>query len=138
MAGRSAGPEYVTIRLRDGLPYVTASLLYEGLSISVENVVLDTGSSWTVFAADKVLSLGLLYEAQDGVHPVRGVGGGVEFVFTKRVDRLSVGELRVDGFEIEVGAMDYGFEIDGILGMDFLVRARAVVDLARLEIRSTP
>jgi hypothetical protein len=93
----------------------------------MENVVLDTGSTGTVFAADKVLSLGLRYEAQDGVHPVRGVGGGVEFVFTKRVDRLSVGELRADGFEI-----------DGILGMDILVRAGAAVDLARLEIRSTP
>jgi len=104
----------------------------------MENVVLDTGSTGTVFAADKVLSLGLRYEAQDGVHPIRGVGGGVEFVFTKRVDRISVGELRADGFEIEVGAMDYGFEIEGILGMDFLVSAGVVVDLARLEIRSTP
>ena len=128
----------MTIRLRDSLPYVTVSLLYEGHRISMENVVLDTGSTGTVFAADKVLSLGLRYEAQDGVHPIRGVGGGVEFVFTKRVDRISVGELRADGFEIEVGAMDYGFEIEGILGMDFLVSAGVVVDLARLEIRSTP
>lgn len=54
------------------------------------------------------------------------------------MERLSVGELRAEGFEIEVGAMDYGFEIDGILGMDFLVRAGAIVDLARLKIRSTP
>ena len=78
----------MTIRLRDGLPYVTASLLYDGCGISMENVVLDTGSTGTVFAADKVLSLGLRYEVQDGVHPVRGVGGGVEFVFTKRVESL--------------------------------------------------
>jgi hypothetical protein len=127
----------LTIRLRDVLPYVTASLLYEGRGISMENVVLDTGSTGTVFAADKVLSLGLRYEVQDGVHPVRGVGGGVEFVFTKQVESLSVGELRADGFEIEVGAMDYGFEIDGILGMDFLIRVGAIVDLARLEMRSS-
>jgi hypothetical protein len=53
---------------------------------SIFCVVLDTGSAETVFAADKVLSLGLRYEAQDGVHPIRGVGGGIEFVFTKRVD----------------------------------------------------
>lgn len=127
----------MTIRLRDGLPYVTASLLYDGRGISMENVVLDTGSTGTVFAADKVFSLGLRYEVQDGVHPVRGVGGGVEFVFTKRVESLSVGELRADGFEIEVGAMDFGFEIDGILGMDFLIRVGAIVDLARLEMRSS-
>ena len=40
--------------------------------------------------------------------------------------------------EIEVGAMDCGFEIQGILQMDFLVRAGADVDLAHLEMRSTP
>lgn len=59
--------------------------------------------------------------------------GGAEFVFTKRVDRLSVGELSVQDFEIEVGAMDYGFEMDGIVGMDFLMEVGAIIDLARLE-----
>lgn len=126
------------IRLRDGLPYVTASLLYRGQRLDLENVVLDTGSAGTVFAADKVSTIGLHYEAEDGVHPIRGVGGGTEFVFTKRVDRLSIGELRADDFEIEAGAMDYGFEMDGIVGMDFLVRVGAIVDLARSEIRLAP
>ena len=31
--------------------------------------------------------------------------------------------------------MDYGFEIDGIIGMDFLTQVGAVIDLARLEVR---
>lgn len=53
---------------------------------SIFCVVLDTGCAETVFAADKVLRLGLRYEAQDGSHPIRRVGGGIEFVFTKRVD----------------------------------------------------
>ena len=42
--------------------------------------------------------------------------------------------LSVDDFEIEVGAMDYGFDIDGIVGMDFLIQVGAVIDLERLEI----
>ena len=41
-------------------------------------------------------------------------------------------------FVAGVGAMSYGFEIDGILGVDFLVRAGAVVDLARMEVRPAP
>ena len=64
---------------------------------------------------------------------IRGIGGA-EFVFVKRIDRLSVGELQVSDFEIEVGAMDYGFAIDGILGTDFLLQVGAVIDLSRLEI----
>jgi hypothetical protein len=39
-------------------------------------------------------------------------------------------------FEVEVGAMDYGLDLDGILGTDFLVATRAVVDLAAVEIRA--
>ncbi len=121
------------IRLQDGLPYVTASLTYQGHQLSLENVLLDTGSAGAIFPTDKVVTIGLEYAPDDMVHRIRGVGGA-EFVFAKHIDRLAVGELQVDDFEIEVGAMDYGFEIDGIIGMDFLVGVGAIIDLAQLEI----
>lgn len=121
------------IRLRDGLPYVVVSIKHHDQQLTLENVLLDTGSAGTIFPTDKVLAIGLRYEADDIVHRIRGVGGA-EFVFTKEVNFLSVGELQVSDFEIEVSAMDYGFEIDGIVGMDFLTKVGAVVDLAKLEI----
>ena len=124
----------MTIRIQDGLPYVTAMLQYRGQQLQLSNVLLDTGSAGTVFAADTVLALGLHYEANDPVHRIRGVGGA-EFVFSKQVDQLSLGELHVRDFAIEVGAMDYGLTIDGIVGMDFLLQVGAVIDLSRLEVR---
>ena len=124
----------MTIRLHDGLPYVTLMLQYRGQQLQLSNVLLDTGSAGTVFAADTVLTLGLHYEANDPVHRIRGLGGA-EFVFSKHVERLSLGALHVDDFAIEVGAMDYGFPLDGIVGMDFLLQVGAVIDLSRLEIR---
>jgi hypothetical protein len=45
-----------------------------------------------------------------------------------------LGELEVRDFEVEVGAMDYGFAIDGIVGMDWLTQVGAVIDLSRLEV----
>lgn len=65
---------------------------------------------------------------------IRGIGGAA-FVFVKRIDRLSVGELQVSNFAIEVGAMNYGFAIDGIIRTDFLPQVGAVIDLSRLGIR---
>ena len=121
------------IRLCDGLPYVMVSITHHGQQLNLENVLLDTGSVGTIFPTDKVLAIGLQYEADDTVHRIRGVGGA-EFVFTKKVDHLSLGRLQVNDFEVEVGAMDYGFEIDGIVGMDFLTQLGAVIDLAKLEI----
>jgi hypothetical protein len=121
------------IHIQDELPFVAIVLTYRGRQIEFENVLLDTGSAGTIFPTDKLSPIGLWYEADDMVHRVRGVGGA-EFVFSKRVDHLAVGNLEVSDFEIEVGAMDYGFEIEGILGMDFLTRVGARIDLAELSI----
>jgi hypothetical protein len=81
-----------------------------------------------------MLSIGLEYAADDAVHRIHGVGG-TEFVFSKTVERLAIGDIHVNGFEIEVGGMNYGFEMDGIVGVDFLLRVGAIIDLAAMEIR---
>ena len=124
----------MNIQVRDGLPYVTVTLLYGGQQLDLANVLLDTGSAGTLLAADQVLAVGLQYEVDDPVQRIRGIGGA-EFVFVKRIDHLSVGELQVSDFEVEVGALDYAFDIDGIVGTDFLLQVGAVIDLSRLEIR---
>ncbi len=123
------------IRVKGGLPYISATLTYRGQQITLKNVLLDTGSAGTIFSTDEISVVGLTYEPDDFVHRIRGVGGS-EFVFSKQVDRLSIGDLGVDSFEIEVGAMNYGFEIDGIIGLDFLTQVGAVIDLSDLEIRA--
>ena len=40
------------------------------------------------------------------------------------------------GFVAEVGGLMYGFDLDAIIGCDFLRRVGAVVDLGRMEIRA--
>lgn len=80
----------MTIRLQDGLPYVTVTLQYRGQQLQA-----------------------------------------------KHVDQLSLGALHVRDFAIEVGAMAYGFTIDGIVGIDFLLHVGVVIDLSRLEVRET-
>ena len=126
----------MTIRIQDGLPYVTIRLGYRSQHLDLPNVLLDTGSAGTIFSADQVRTIGLLYEADDPVHRIRGIGGS-EFVFVKRVDSLSLGVLQVNDFDIEVGAMDYGIEMDGIVGLDFLLQVGAIIDLSQLEVRQT-
>ncbi len=121
------------IRLKNGLPLIRTSVIYEDRQLILENVLLDTGSGGTVLSTDKVLEIGLRYEPDDTIYQIRGIGGA-EFVFAKQVDRLAVDELALTDFEVEVGAMDYGFDLDGIIGTDFLTRIGAIIDLARLEV----
>ena len=112
------------IRVVDGLPYITASLTFQRQNLTFEKVILDTGSTGTLFSADKLVAIGLLPEPQDSIHRVWGVRGA-EFIFTKRVGCLSLGELKANDFEID---------LEGIVGLDFLMRTGAIIDLARLEI----
>lgn len=38
-------------------------------------------------------------------------------------------------FKVEIGVMDYGFDINGIVGMDFLKAVGAVIDLNKMELK---
>ncbi len=123
------------IRIKNGLPYISATLIHHSQRVTLKNVLLDTGSAGSIFSTDKVAGIGLTYEPEDFVHRIRGVGGS-EFVFTKRVNTLKAGNLEVTDFEIEIGAMNYGFDMDGIIGMDFLTKVGALIDLGRKDLRS--
>ncbi len=83
---------------------------------STKNELLDTGSGGSVFKMDVVKDIGITIEDDDVIESISGVGG-TEFVYKKDIESISLGMLKLDNFKIEVGVMDYGFEINGILGM---------------------
>ena len=120
--------------LRDDIPFVSIQIGYQGKKITIPNVLLDTGSATSILAADQVVTLDIRPAPDDILYAIRGVGGS-EVVFARVVDFIQVDDRRLADFEIEVGGMDYGFPINGILGMDFLTASSAVIDLEKLELR---
>lgn len=116
------------------LPIVSLTLVYQGQSLLVHNVLVDTGAAATVLAADEVATVGILPGSEDMISFVHGVGGA-ETVYSRRVDAIQVGDISLTDFEIQIGAMDYGFDFHGILGMDFLTSAGAIIDLRQWEIQ---
>ena len=121
------------IRLQNGLLFADVSIIHYGKKLDIHNAIIDTGSTGTIFSIDKVADAGIKPEPYDPVREIRGVAG-TEFVFIKQVDRLTLGEFEINNFDIEVGAMEYGIEINGIIGLDFLLKVKAKVDLEKLEI----
>ena len=123
------------LRLDGGLLYVPATLTFRGQSLTLDNVIIDTGSAGSVFATERLKAVGIRQTDDDLIGYARGIGG-VEFILTKQVDTLTVGPFYTANFDIEMAAMSYGLDIDGIIGTDFLMQVGAVIDLAKLEIRT--
>lgn len=122
------------IRIENGLSYISVTLTYRGRELTLDKVLLDTGSMGTIFAIDQVDSIDLLPEPNDRIREVYGIGDGREYVFTKTVDQLTSGQLSVQNFEVEIGAMNYGIEMDGICGLDFLLQSKAILNFGKLDL----
>jgi hypothetical protein len=116
-----------------GLPFVSVTICYRGKEILLDRVLLDTGSAGTVFNADVVDEIGVMVEPEDILNKIRGVGG-VEVVYSKRFDFVRLGEASLEGFEVEIGEMNYGMKINGILGFDFIRNASLIIDSKDLQI----
>lgn len=122
--------------LRDDLLLTHLWVHHQGRQVEVADVVVDTGSAATLLAADAVAPLGIIPAPDDLLYTIRGVGG-TETVFVRQLDRLQIGDTFLDHFAVEIGGMDYGLPIKGILGLDFLLAARAIIDLSALELNLT-
>lgn len=119
--------------LKDDLPFTQVQLNYHGTKIEIPDVLIDTGSASTILAAHLVAAAGIQPEMSDTLYTIRGVGG-TEAVFSRRVDYLQIGPSKVADFEVEVGGMDYGFDINGILGMDYMLQTGMIINLDDLRL----
>lgn len=103
------------------------------LQIELRDVILDTGASVSIFDSDELEKIGIFVEPDDPIHEVRGVGG-VELVIAKCLDEIQVEELTLKNFCVDMGPMDYGFPINGLLGSDFLAQTGAIIDYKQMRL----
>ncbi|MFE4712216.1 retropepsin-like aspartic protease [Paenibacillus sp. NPDC056722] len=124
----------MNIKERYELPFISLVVAFRGKEIQLGKVLLDTGSASTLLNADIVRDIGMVPEENDVVDIIRGVGG-VEYVYTKTLDSLAIGNMALNNFQVEIGNMDYGMEIDGILGFNFLKQAGAILNLRLMKLK---
>ncbi len=121
----------ISLSLRDGLIYIDAILAHGNNSVTIKNALVDTGSSSTVISRDIAHNLGLKPEPIDIINSVQGIGGS-ETVIEKKIDVIEIDNVAATNFNIQIGAMQYGFEIDAIVGTDILKQAKAIVNLGEM------
>jgi len=124
----------VNIKERYELPFVEVVVNFRGKQIKLNNVLIDTGSAGTIFNVNKLEAIDVKPEPNDVTRTIQGIGG-LEFVYTKNIDWIVISnEIKTNNFLIELGAMDYGLDIDGIIGFDFMKEVELVIDLKAFNI----
>ena len=113
--------------LRSDLPFIGLTLVYRATQFEVNDVLIDTGSATTLFASDCLSRFEIVPQSGDKIRKITGVGGS-EYVIEKRIDAIIVGDTVIKDVCIEIGEMDYGFTINGILGSALLAKARATIN----------
>ncbi|PLR75812.1 hypothetical protein CU633_19020 [Bacillus sp. V3-13] len=119
--------------IKDGLLLTDIEVTYKGKLLRLNRVLVDTGSGSTIIKTDLAESIGIVAEENDMIYRISGVGGS-EFVFSKTIDSIKIGEKETGNFTLEIGAMNYGFELDGIIGLDLLQQMKAIINLDKLII----
>lgn len=117
--------------IEDDLLLTDMIVFFRGKSVRLHRVLVDTGSGGTIISTDLAETIGIIAEEDDMIYRITGVGGS-EFVYSKKVDSIRLGDVEANNFTIEVGAMNYGFRLEGIIGLDLLQELKAIINIDKL------
>lgn len=121
--------------IEKGLLLTDMQIEFNKQSLHLQRVLVDTGSGSTIISTDLAESIGIVPEINDTIYRISGVGGS-EFVYSKKIDSVRIGEGKTEISELEIGAMNYGFALDGIIGLDLLQQLKAVINIDELILHS--
>ncbi|OBZ12899.1 MULTISPECIES: retropepsin-like aspartic protease [Bacillales] len=107
------------------------TLCYRGKTLQVTDIIIDTGSTHTVFNPDTLEAIGVTYENGDPVYEAYGIGGTVPF-YTKVMDYIQLDKLKAEKIEVDVGMLPKSHK--GLLGLDILKTHGFIVDMDKLEL----
>lgn len=109
------------------------TVTYRGKMLQIHDVIVDTGSSHTVFSPDVLEEIGATYENGDAIYEAYGIGGAVPF-YTKIMDELQIEDITIKNIEVDVGTLPK--DHNGLLGLDILKAYKFVLDLDELKLYS--
>lgn len=125
----------MNIELINGLPIVSFPLTYNNQTILLNNVLLDTGCSTTIFDTDVVDQIGLEIDFING-RSVRmfGVGGQSELCYQQEISNLVIDNLSLQSFNIQLGITKDSYGFEAILGIDIMLHFGFKIDFVNLKV----
>ncbi|SHK44912.1 Aspartyl protease [Clostridium cavendishii DSM 21758] len=122
------------VQFKNGLIYTSITLTHEDKSIVIDDVIIDTGASHTIIVADFLENMDVSFSEEDKLVKASGYGGTVCYSVRKRIDSITCGDIKLDNLKIDFGEIDPNERVNGLLGLDFCIKAGVVIDLVDLAI----
>ena len=122
----------MNIEFRSGLLFTKIEISYNGKDKEIENIVIDTGATQSLISQACVSELGIKVEKYDEIVTSYGIGGK-DHAFTKIIEELKIGKYIFNNIQIDFTKFIYD-DINGLLGLDILIRAGYVIDLSNLRL----
>ncbi len=122
----------MNIELRDGLLFTSVEIEFMGQSKIIDNIVIDTGASHSLFSQDAVDEIGIRVSVEDEIVVSYGIGGK-EHAFIKNIDKIKIDTFTANNVALDFTSFPYE-DINGLLGLDFLLEGGFIIDLKNIQI----
>ena len=113
----------INLKFKNSLLFCELDININGQLLHLNNVLIDTGSATTLINSD--------YVSLDGSEEfinIYGVGG-YEAVLHKHFNTIIINDISINDTIISVGELDYGIDIDMLLGLDLLQKLNANLNI---------
>jgi predicted aspartyl protease len=126
----------MNIEFKEGLLFTSIQISYRGSTKLIENIVIviDTGAAETIISPDAVEDIGIYAELEDSVNSFYGIGGSLHNYFSKNRVQVELGNVCLEEAKMDFGVVDPQGNINGLLGLDYLMKLGAILDLKKLSL----
>jgi hypothetical protein len=110
------------INTKSGLAIASLPIRYNGKSIILKDVLLDTGCAVTIFDTDAVEPLGLIPDRKKArLVRMTGIGGKSDYCIQQKTDKLALDGFIFYQFPHQLGSIREPYGFNAILGIDVLM-----------------
>ncbi|MDN3015812.1 aspartyl protease family protein [Paenibacillus sp. BSR1-1] len=122
--------------MEDQLPLVSVHIEYNGMKKKFSNVLLDTSCSSSILDTDLFEDIGLMLDLENDItRKMYGIGGS-EICIEQKVSGMTIDKFKLCDFTIQLGDVRKIHGFNGIIGSDFFLANKLIIDFENMEIRT--
>ncbi|SDH39294.1 Aspartyl protease [Alteribacillus persepolensis] len=122
------------LTVQNGLLTTTMTIFFQNKSLTVDEIIIDTGSTHTMISADVVSDIDITYQNNDPIYEAYGIGGSAYF-FTKTMDEIHIGSYVWTHHPIDIGTLPPRH--NGLIGLDLLMKQPLMIDFQKQILHSS-